>query len=106
MVEKGKFCVVFVFVKWKDSEVCCRVNDLNQLYTYVCVLDLGAGGGGNALPPDTQRRRRVFAGMKSLSVFGGRTARGEPPSSRSISLPESRMLKLLHTQPLILGQLS
>lgn len=82
------------------------MTDLNQLYEYVCVLDLGAGGGGNALPPDTHRRRRVFAGMKSLSVFGGRTARGESPSARSISLPESRMLKLLHTHPLTLGHLS
>jgi len=82
------------------------VTDLNQLYAYVCVLDLGAGGGGNALPPDTHRRRRMFAGMKSLSVFGGRTARGESPSARSISLPESRMLKLLHTHPPALGHLS
>ncbi|GFG36671.1 hypothetical protein Cfor_11011, partial [Coptotermes formosanus] len=56
---------------------------------HASISDLGAGGGGNALPPDTHRRRRVFAGMKSLSVFGGRTARGESPSSRSISLPET-----------------
>lgn len=50
----------------------------------------GGGGGEGAPPPDSQRRRRIFAGMKSLSVFGGRSARGDSPSSRSISLPESR----------------
>ncbi|PSN29033.1 hypothetical protein C0J52_27891, partial [Blattella germanica] len=55
--------------------------------------DFGAGGGGEGEgvpPPDSHRRRRMFAGMKSLSVFGGRSARGDSPSSRSISLPESR----------------
>ena len=107
MIERIKFCVLCVYICLvKRFWTFCRMTDLNQLYAYVCVLDLGAGGGGNALPPDTHRRRRVFAGMKSLSVFGGRTARGESPSARSISLPESRILKLLHTHPPTLGHLS
>lgn len=40
--------------------------------------------------PEPSRRRRLFAGMKSVSMFGNR-GRGDSPShSRSISLPESR----------------
>jgi hypothetical protein len=71
---------------------------------YVCVIDVSAGGGGDTPPPDSQRRRRMFAGMKSLSVLGGRSdGGGESSSSRSISLPESRLLILLHHfHPLIL----
>ncbi|KAL0277870.1 UNVERIFIED_CONTAM: hypothetical protein PYX00_004997 [Menopon gallinae] len=37
---------------------------------------------------DTAQRRRLFSGFKSFSVFGGKT-RGESPSHRSISLPET-----------------
>lgn len=72
----------------------------------VCVVDVGGGGGGESPPPDSHRRRRMFAGMKSLSVFGGRSGRGESPSARSISLPESRLLTLLSMPILFLARSS
>ncbi|XP_033611428.1 uncharacterized protein LOC111874632 isoform X2 [Cryptotermes secundus] len=56
---------------------------------HASISDISAGGGANSMLPDTHRRRRMFAGMKSLSVFGGRNHRGESPTSRSISLPET-----------------
>lgn len=47
----------------------------------------------------TRTRRRLFAGMKSLSVFHSRASHERTPPghahSRSISLPESRPLYLL-----------
>lgn len=37
---------------------------------------------------ESSMRRRIFAGMKSLTGFGSRSRHGSP-SHRSISLPES-----------------
>nr|CAD7262091.1 unnamed protein product [Timema shepardi] len=42
--------------------------------------------GATFVPTDSHRRRRLFAGMKSLSMLGARG--GSPSSARSISLPE------------------
>lgn len=59
-------------------------------------LDRRRGGGGGPLDrvpigplnETSSMRRRLFAGMKSLTGFGSRSRQGSP-SHRSISLPES-----------------
>jgi hypothetical protein len=58
-----------------------------------------ASGAGMETAASTRTRRRLFAGMKSLSVFHSRASHERTPPghahSRSISLPESRPLYLL-----------
>lgn len=54
---------------------------------------MGMAVGLPPTPDAARRRRRWFAGIKSLSTVGHHRARGESPGpgSRSISLPESRI---------------
>lgn len=62
-------------------------------------MSLASGAPPMETASSTRTRRRLFAGMKSLSVFHSRASHERTPPghahSRSISLPESRPLYLL-----------
>lgn len=70
----------------------CRLSFLMILRAYKLSgkvkCDLRPDGARISHGHDSGVRRRLFAGMKSLSVFGSRS-RNCSPQHRSISLPES-----------------